>query len=522
MDDTHGAEQRQGQAGKGRTNGATPPPGSSTGNAELDELLVRAQALDEGDIEGLREVLIAANAAQLSPAEKRRLHKALKDSTGFGLGVIREEEELLVGAARKPDKAAATQSFGMEEVEPWPEAVGAGDLLTDLVATIGRHVILSAEEAVCIALWIMHTWVYERFQHTPRLSITSPTKRCGKSTLLALLRRLCRRSVKADSISASSVFRTVQLLDTITLLVDEADTFLRENEELRGVLNSGFEAGSGVIRVAEVQGEHVPVFFPTSCAVAVAAIKGLPDTIEDRAVPVVLKRKTQGETIVRLRDPGAREALGILARKLARWGVDHVAGLPLLPEIPVAFGDREGDICVPLLAISDQAGGDWPDRARTALSGVFGLRAASEVGVDLGILLLGDIRDLFAASGDVVFASADLVSKLERMEDRPWPDWRNGRPITATQVAKLLRLFGTRPGTHRRPGEGKVGKPVKGYRRDQFEEAWRRYLPPLADPVSDPEEGSSGAAGERDGGKEEDPNDVDSDTETFCEEDSFD
>ncbi|MBX6385490.1 MAG: hypothetical protein IRZ07_21380, partial [Microbispora sp.] len=101
----------------------------------------------------------------------------------------------------------------------------------------GRHVVMSPAAADCTALWIAHTWVYDRFQHSPRLSITSPVKRCGKSTLLDVLRATCHRPLKADNISASGVFRTVEALRPLTLLVDEADSFLGDNEELRGILN---------------------------------------------------------------------------------------------------------------------------------------------------------------------------------------------------------------------------------------------------------------------------------------------
>jgi putative DNA primase/helicase len=58
------------------------------------------------------------------------------------------------------------------------------------------------------------------------------------------------------------------------------------------------------------------------------------------------------------------------------------------------------------------------------------------------------------------------------MEDRPWPEWRNGKPITAPQLARVLRPFGIVPLNFRRGNEV-----VKGYLADRFTEAWARYLP---------------------------------------------
>jgi hypothetical protein len=340
-------------------------------------------------------------------------------------------------------------------------------------------VILPAPAADAVALWIAHTWVADRFQHSPRLGIGSPAKRCGKSTLLDVLRATCRRPLKADNISASGVFRTVEVLREeggLTLLVDEADSFLGDNEELRGILNSGFERSGEVIRVAEIEGALRPVRFATFCPVALAGIGKLPDTLADRCVPITLQRKSAAETVVKLRAPGARATLHNAARCLARWSADRAARLPLDPAVPDAMGDREGDIAIPLLSLADDAGGDWPARARRALLDVFGLRNRAEGNAEAGALLLADLRRLFSERGATRLPSTEIVADLEKMEERPWPEWRHGKPMTAVQLAVALAPFGVRPTTYRQP----AGGTVKGYQRDHFEEAWTRYLPPSA------------------------------------------
>jgi len=58
------------------------------------------------------------------------------------------------------------------------------------------------------------------------------------------------------------------------------------------------------------------------------------------------------------------------------------------------------------------------------------------------------------------------------MEDRPWPEWRQGKPITPRQLARQLEAFSIRPGTIRT----EAGTP-KGYKKDAFNDAWSRYLP---------------------------------------------
>lgn len=434
-------------------------------------------------VEDVDPALVARGAeldrlAALDPIDYDRERDAAAKALGCRVPTLDAE----VSARRPATRAgAAGRGVSLPAVDPWPEPVAGGAVLDALAAAVRRHVILPPAAADAVALWIAHTWVAERFQHTPRLAVTSPAKRCGKSTLLDVLRATCRRPVKADNISASGVFRTVEALRPLTLLLDEADAFLAENEELRGVLNSGFEHSGEVIRVVEVGGEWQPVRFATFAPLALAGIGTLPGTLEDRAVPIPLRRKGAGEAAVKLRAPGARAGLAELARKLARWADDRGKALDPAPAIPDAMGDREGDIAVPLLAVADDAGGDWPERARKALLALFGERARAGGNQDAGTLLLADLRRLFdgvvggtgtgTGTATALF-SADLVRRLGGMEGRPWPEWKQGKPMTANQLARALAPFGVRPRTVRAGAET-----AKGYHREDFEDAWGRYLP---------------------------------------------
>ncbi len=409
-----------------------------------------------------------ARLAALSPADYDREREAAAKRLGLRVGTLDAE----VAALRPKPEAATGRMVALPEVEPWAEPVTTAELLDGLVAAIRRHVIVSPAAAVCCALWIAHTWVYERFQHSPRLSITSPVKRCGKSTLLDVLRATVFRPIKADNISASGVFRTVEALRPVTLLIDEADSFLGDNEELRGVLNSGFEQSGEVVRVVEIKDEWQPIRFATYAPVALAGIGTLPGTLEDRALPVVLQRKGDAETAVKLRAPGARAGLHDLARKAARWSADRGRQLSTDPAVPEAMGDREGDISIALLSIADDAGGEWPKRARFALLTVFRSRTAEEGTAEAGTLLLADLRTIFFEKSAERITSADAVAALAAMEDRPWPEWRQGKPMTAPQLARALAPFRVRPATMR------FGlNTAKGYQRDHFAEAWARYLP---------------------------------------------
>jgi Protein of unknown function (DUF3631) len=409
-----------------------------------------------------------ARLARLPQLEYERVRDAEAERLGCRVSAL----DKMVATARGEKDTTRGRSVALHDPEPWQEAVATSTILDLLTDAVRKHVVLLPDAAVAVALWIAHTWVHERFDHSPRLGITSPTKRCGKSTLMELLRAICRRTLKADNISASGVFRTVEALRPLTLLVDEADTFIKDNEELRGVLNSGFEKSGQVIRVVEINGDFVPVAFATFAPVALAAIGELPSTLADRSIPIRMERKAPGDSVQKMRAGQNRARLADLARMLARWSQDTVAALPADPYLPDALNDREGDICVALLAVAEHAGPAWAARARTALLTVFNLRAENDGNLETGAQLLGDLKIIFLGTSSEQMTSADLCKRLVDMDDRPWPEWKAGKPMTQVQLANALRPFRIRPTTIR------IGLTTpRGYPKEAFEEAWSRYLP---------------------------------------------
>jgi hypothetical protein len=64
------------------------------------------------------------------------------------------------------------------------------------------------------------------------------------------------------------------------------------------------------------------------------------------------------------------------------------------------------------------------------------------------------------------------------MDEREWAEWRNRGPISAQQVAGILRPFGIPPAKWKRGGVT-----CRGYFRADFEDAFSRYLPPEPPPV---------------------------------------
>jgi putative DNA primase/helicase len=417
----------------------------------------------------------------------RELASALTGEDDLAVGRWREAAvQALTGKLRAParlvDRALAPLGGSAENEElqgqavepfvpePWQEPVDGADLLLELVTVIQRYVVLGQSAAIAVVLWVLHTHALDAAWFTPRLAITSPTKRCGKTLLLEILEHLGCKALNVANITAAALFRAVEKFRP-TLLVDEADTFLVDKEELRGVLNSGHRRNGTVVRT--VGDKHEVRVFSTYAAVAIAMIGRLPDTLADRSIPVSLRRRRREEKVRRFRADRVRE-LEVLCRKATRWALDSLVDLKEAdPEVPPELHDRAADNWRPLLAIADAAGGDWPARARQAAQELSGAAPAEE-DESVGTLLLGDLRTIFEETGEPALFTQLILYSLSERDDRPWAEWKADKPLTGVQLAKLLRPFCIRPKQIRIGKESK-----KGYEQAWFEDAFARYLPPL-------------------------------------------
>jgi hypothetical protein len=71
--------------------------------------------------------------------------------------------------------------------EEWGEVDGA-ELLDALRATLARYISFPTRDAIAaVTLWIVVTHALPAFEVAPRLVLTSPQKRCGKTRALDLL-----------------------------------------------------------------------------------------------------------------------------------------------------------------------------------------------------------------------------------------------------------------------------------------------------------------------------------------------
>jgi hypothetical protein len=178
-----------------------------------------------------------------------------------------------------------------------------------------------------------------------------------------------------------------------------------------------------------------------------------------------------GENVAPLR-ADRLDHLKPLARKAARWVSDNGQALQRAePAMPASLTGRRADNWRHLLALADAAGGGggWSARARRAAEALGACGSAETA----GIILLADIRAVLEERDTDRIRSEELAAALGAMVDRPWPEWgKTGKPITQRGIATLLEDFKIKPKGIRIGAET-----PRGYTFDQFEDAFRRYLP---------------------------------------------
>ena len=330
----------------------------------------------------------------------------------------------------------------------------------------------SEHAAIAHALWIVHAHLMDAWDSTPRIAFLSPDPGSGKSRALEASELLVPTPVNAVNVSVAYLFRRVgDEQGRPTILYDEVDTVFTargDNEDIRALINAGHRRHSVVGRCV-VQGKSITTEdTPAYCAIALAGLGDLPDTILTRSVVVRMRRRAPSEHVSPYRRRDAAGEAAALYAHIAEWcdGLRGDIG-DARPQFPPGVADRDADVWEALLAVADAAGGDWPARARAAAVAL--VAQAKESTPSLGVRLLGDVRTVFEEPDRMTTAA--LLEKLKALEEAPWSDLR-GKPLESRGLARLLRPYGIASKTVR---EG--DSTAKGYERADFADAWARYLP---------------------------------------------
>ena len=351
-------------------------------------------------------------------------------------------------------------------LEPYAGSVSIVDLATQADQLIFTHCITTEHERTALVLWSFATYGYDHYRIFPRLLAISPERRCGKTTLLEVVAALCRNSIQASNLTPAIISRIKGFVSDPTLLIDEADTFIKNADgNIKGLINSGHtKSGAQVLKC--VGESHEPQVFDTWHPMVIASIGALEDTIMDRSIIINLRRKRPSENVQRLPVDLSEEWKDWRSKAL-RWFMDNASALDYSNQIepPYRGNDRAIDNWVPLFTLAKAMDETWYSRCEAAYQ-----ELVNEVEMELPTRLLSDIRDHVVKATNTRISSNSMVQSLMADETAPWADMR----ITPSKVAVMLTPYNIKPRDMRIDD-----KILRGYESSQFEDAFARYLPPF-------------------------------------------
>lgn len=389
----------------------------------------------------------------------------------------------------------------MEATAP-AEQPEPAEMLESVVSFLRRHLVCDQHQFDVLALWVLHTWCFQKFPTAVYLNVLSPEPQCGKSLCLEVLAALCSESglatgVRPDVLAKRLLYeRVIKDLENgsededfwysppHTYFLDDCHHTLTSSERqaVISMLNSGSRE-----RTPYAFGDHVYCLFGPK---VFAGNAPLPRSLASRCIPIVLRRKKPSEAVVRfdpLTQAGTIQDLRNFMKAFCDASVEtpkSAAGEPAT-NMPTALTAHQQDCAEPLLHVANAIGGHWPDRARAAIVAAFELVEDSEP-----VQLLADIRASFLLHGNPVhLTTADLLASLISCDDRPWSSWPANPLKSSRRLGGLLSPFQIGPSNLKI----EPGKVLKGYRLKDFQDSWERYLSPLTkvatsgelDPIED-------------------------------------
>jgi putative DNA primase/helicase len=388
------------------------------------------------------------------------------EAQGLGIEVTKLDEKI--------DWLRRQNPSANQQLEPWPTFVDGAELLDALAKEFRRFIILPKYADVILPLWVLLTYLWEWCKYSPILSLSSPVPECGKSRVLDMLGKVVNRPFRTGNTTEAVLFRYINSHKP-TLLIDEFDSMPEDRRAAIGnILKNGFERSGCVHRLGgENKGEVVEFKVYGPKALACIKLTTLDGATRSRCIIIRMQRKNRAHKVERFRNYDATE----LRRKCLRWAIDHrqqiESGTAVMPD---ALGDREQDIYEPLFVIANLAGGDWPEKIRSAALALCG--ESPDVKPDAAVQLLDWIKIYFTETGVEKVSSASLVKWLNEHADAPFGCLNAGRGIDQTVVRRYLAGFDIHPETVRLGSQT-----AKGYNRAWFKDAFAAYLAETTDAI---------------------------------------
>jgi hypothetical protein len=374
------------------------------------------------------------------------------------------------------------QAVEFEDMEQYPGDVVGHDVLDEALARLMRHMHMDYHEAAICVLWVAHTHVFNLFSHTPRLIIDAPESECGKTVLLHhMLGSWVNKRLTADNVSPAVYFRIIEAQKP-TFMIDEVDSWLKQDNDLLGSLKSGFEPQGVVLRC---EGDaHAVRQYSVYAPVAMAGIQisqKLPKPVVNRGMIITLERAkdevAEADAFKRKKHAPGIKTIGAKLAKWVRGAEQQIAATD--PQLPDGMINRDEDKWLPMFTLAEVADGDWPARIMQAYTRSIHTHEPSK-----SELFLMDVKAVMPEMGNI--HTADLIIDLCGLEDSRYIEYNfkayeaEKKKIQPVQIARLLKKYKVQA------KDVRMGTSVKrGYSGDELRKVFARYIPVLRAKLGD-------------------------------------
>jgi hypothetical protein len=243
-------------------------------------------------------------------------------------------------------------------------AVNGAALIQQLAEYFGRHAKFEHDEIpTVLAVWVMAGYAHMAFPISPYLAITSAQRGCGKSRVLELIAEVGFRAKPiVINPTPAVLFRSLHDSAQVMLIDEFEDATEDAKRAMITVLNSGFTNGGQVPRC--VGDEHNIKRFQTYSPKAFAGLSRLPETLQNRSLPILMMPKTHADKIQPFFPAEYEKQAQRWRDDLAIWALSNAPELAKASRsrqqlgVPDFLEDREADYMATLFATTQVAGID--------------------------------------------------------------------------------------------------------------------------------------------------------------------
>jgi hypothetical protein len=329
-------------------------------------------------------------------------------------------------------------------------------LFEDLDEFLKRFIILSDNDIALIRTYFIRTYFSDVFEIGAILRITSAKMRSGKSQVRRLAKLLCKNGFSVTAPTAPSLWTIIDSQDFPPCIgINEADRmFERDGKDLADIvatLDASVTRGELVPRTLFKEGGKRDIeWLPTYSNIILDGIdnRRTPDTVEDRAITIRMKRRRSTQHVEKLRETRLRDEVSRLKERMQAFYDENKDKINLYPDLPDGLNDREEDKFETLVSVADVAGVAYGAGIREA---ILANSKATDGGVeeDNDIELLENIREVLpnivydTIDNEKVYKGENILNAV-KVINIYWQmnDGREPKSLTELSMAKLLSPHG--------------------------------------------------------------------------------